>query len=826
MQSNGNNNGEEGNASSSLKPPPMDNIMTQAERERQKALQEAQQVMDSMGINQLDHFNLLGVVANPRGSQHGGSAYPTPTTPTAMSSAHGPNNNSTHSDGSGVMFTDTYQTFESTITSVTEQIEALNHVFEDWSRQYLNDYYYQEAADAIPESQLSELPPELTQLDMSTLQVYLKKSGVLAQTYQRHHQEQQQKKMRQKQLQKRIADATAAAAAAAASPLFQEEAPSSKEEHESDTKPPAKSVDDDDDDDDDNSQENLDLMDIPDIFFQEDFDLTDPRTFRALLLTDDNNDHHHQHQTDASASRGRPPPTPKNNKHNNAASSGPPITAESLRASLEESTYDLFQVPPPDAFTGYLDKVEVALLEQVREKSEAFFQETNRFAQLKEWVSELLADVQRIRGLLEGQARAIESWQRVPQWDQKRKQLAHFERILEGTNEVLRCKQCIGGLLQAKDDLGAVEQIQYARRLLAGTVENDGEESGGATGGGSSSVEQGGEAKLPQHVVENEVTIELGRLQALRTVGQQLDQYESLVVTSLTEELVDIFLEWNTSKLANVYGLSNGGAPTSSKSMEIHRRTLNIVQSLNMCHALSHMTKFYSTRLHDMIRMTVRTTVGEFAADATSKGPGTSVSVSVTAMSLERFIDCLDMLFEQLLTLLTAAAGVDEFCRNEGLTLRDDTSGTKTNGELYNGNSSHGNKSESNATSDEDGKQNNETAIRAILASAAELSSKSIAELLRLRKEVHSLVSLDDMSQIWDTCTKFAEEVEKLSGHKCLAVRSMLLTQAKAFVERKHDSNMTSLAAALDSERWTQCEVSLRETSGFELTTDLQRCSS
>ena len=63
------------------------------------------------------------------------------------------------------------------------------------------------------------------------------------------------------------------------------------------------------------------------------------------------------------------------------------------------------------------------------------------------------------------------------------------------------------------------------------------------------------------------------------------------------------------------------------------------------------------------------------------------------------------------------------------------------------------------------------------------------------------------MRRIWDTCTKFVEEVEKLSGHKCVALRSMLLTQAKAFVERKHDSNMTALAAALDSERWTQCEV-------------------
>lgn len=104
--------------------------------------------------------------------------------------------------------------------------------------------------------------------------------------------------------------------------------------------------------------------------------------------------------------------------------------------------------------------------------------------------------------------------------------------------------------------------------------------------------------------------------------------------------------------------------------------------------------------------------------------------------------------------------------------------------------------------------QPSHTGIAAILVSAAELSSKSIAELLRLRKEVHSMVTLEEIRQIWDTCMKFIEDVEKLSGHKCTALRSMLFVQAKAFVERKHESNMSSLAAALDSERWAQCEVS------------------
>jgi hypothetical protein len=59
---------------------------------------------------------------------------------------------------------------------------------------------------------------------------------------------------------------------------------------------------------------------------------------------------------------------------------------------------------------------------------------------------------------------------------------------------------------------------------------------------------------------------------------------------------------------------------------------------------------------------------------------------------------------------------------------------------------------------------------------------------------------------------QFTVELEKLSDYKATALRSTLLAQAKAFVERQHESNMSSLVAALDSERWTQCDVSLVRT--------------
>ena len=106
------------------------------------------------------------------------------------------------------------------------------------------------------------------------------------------------------------------------------------------------------------------------------------------------------------------------------------------------------------------------------------------------------------------------------------------------------------------------------------------------------------------------------------------------------------------------------------------------------------------------------------------------------------------------------------------------------------------------------------TRLAAALAAAADLSEKSVSELLRLRREAHSLVSFDGMRHLWDTSLTFTHQLEKFSGRKAYGLRSTLLAQAKSFVERKHEANMSALVAALDSERWVQCNVSL---PGYDL---------
>lgn len=619
---------------------------------RERAIREADDVVELLAEHDLDGFNLLGVVANPRGHS------------TASTNDH--NHAASHRRVSSNSTSTSHEqsTFGATLSSVTEQIDTINTLFDSWSRHYLgtNDdssglMEYLPPTDIV--GQLAELPVELTHLDLATVQVYLETCGSSAHQF-------TSRKNEHHYWHENIAPD---------SDLGDMEA------------------------NDDEFMARLEDQ-IPDIFFETYFDLTDPKTFCKLLVGNEGDDHEDDNHED------------DNDENTVEMTANLGHLSESLRAP----TKDILRLPPPDSFTGHLDKVEIALLQQVRSKSIAFFHETNRFGQLKEWIAALVGEVQRVRSLLDDvQTKSVVAWELIPLLDKQRQDLSTLSKTLDSANDILRCKASISGLLSANDDLGAAEQIQYGRKLLHGHDE----------------------------------TKHLDKLLAFNSVSDQFNQYESLIVANLGEELVEVFLSWNTF----------------NKSARERARELSL--GLEMCDAMPRIARLYENRLLDNIRVTVRTTVGEFAEDQADA----SVKTCVTSMSLERFQDCLEMLFEQVMDMLKSAVGVTEYCKEDGIKFA-------------------------------------ENGGRGSVASAVELSSKSLSELLRLRKEAHSLVTLDEMKSLWDTCIGFTIQLEKLSDFKATGLRSTLLAQAKAYVERQHESNMSSLVAALDSERWTQCDVS------------------
>ena len=288
----------------------------------------------------------------------------------------------------------------------------------------------------------------------------------------------------------------------------------------------------------------------------------------------------------------------------------------------------------------------------------------------------------------------------------------------------------------------------------------------------------------------------------------------------LSNELVESFLSWN--------GSSNGELLTSMSSSNSSIASASKVKytilAMKKCGKLSTMADIYREKLCDTIRVTIKTTVSECAADAakdsslTPNASGTIVSIpekgndsnddtgagsskssiieGVTSMSFDQFMECLDMIYDHVLSLLKSAAGVNKFCLEEGISFKDEDALDKRSGD--DGSNSHVNANVSSSSS----------SSPSALSAGADLSHRSISELLRLRKDTHSLITFEEMRRLWDSCLAFTLQLERISGQKAYVLRSTLLAQAKAFVERKHEANMSSLAAALDTERWMQCDVS------------------
>eukprot|EP00804_Cyclotella_cryptica_P006867 CCRYP_010965-RA/>CCRYP_010965-RA protein AED:0.07 eAED:0.07 QI:0/0/0/1/1/1/4/0/1501 len=579
---------------------------------------------------------------------------------------------------------------------------------------------------------------------------------------------------------------------------------------------------------------------VPEIFFSPYFDLTDPICFEKLLVVSDEEVAEirakeaklhalaEQKVREAEEVAKEMPRMewwhrdlrPGNlrlklrmeNHPTHEVASGASLTKDAHRTNTPTDG-NVITLRKPETFTSHLDAIELALLDQVRSKSDSFFRETNRFSELQHLVTASVDEVRNLRTDLQSlRERCVTNVELVPIMDDSRRDLRAILRVLEAAEDVVNCKASIASLMSAGDHLGAVEAIRLARSLLAAppigeddTTSNDDDLEKDDVSTSNDDVDANGHP--PQH------KLCLGKLKALSKVGEQLNEYEKLVVRNLTDELVDTFLSWGSSQ--NSGGDDTGNTfdyrspPRVALSFDRRSKIRGVVQSLRLCGQLSGAGVAYQKRLCELISVTVKAIVTECVADAaTAAGSGAAdqgalakgTMAGVASMSLEQFLDCINMLFEQVLGLLWGAVAVNKFCIEEGIILNDKSQAVDAKASASS--------SAENAQPSGDNAQHTPSATAASLAAAADLAEKSVSELLRLRREAHSLVSFDGMRQLWDTSLTFTLQLERFSGRKAYGLRSTLLSQAKSFVERKHEANMSTLVAALDSERWVQCNVS------------------
>jgi len=852
---------------------------------RAKATTEANDVLNTMAYQngRIENFNLLGVVTSPRMllaanmSSHNHNN-------TSTGAGAGAASSDTSSAGTGSFMdyiissptasnantnTNTNTSTLSSVTgSISKELESLNSTIYSYSRNYLahanaTTNYYASAmihgtsndsnnhrllsSDPLDfENELlqsmmlngdvenkirsmEELPKDLVDLDLTSVEGYLRKCGGLANSFEDYL---KQLKLSRKHGNQYRVDG-----------LDEDDYNYDEEDNDEDLEENAELINDylnsygksHTSDDYYQHAEEDPISSVPEIFSSPFFDLTDPKTFESLLVLDDNA------VTDDD----------DGDDDGNQFGSG------------EDDDHEpIIKLSKPEKLTQYLDTIELGLLNQVRSKSDSFFRETNRFSYLKSLVADLVDEVKSLRSNLEiVKERSVIEVELIPIMDRRRKSIQVLGMILDQITEVVNVKSSVAGLIASGDFLGAVEAIHKARSLLTNShnhhhIDGDGEN---------------GQQQQQQRCFP------LGKVVALHKINDQLAQYENLVVRDLSNDLVELFLSWNISSnsITSITGgtsssssnsnntitlsfvkdsnsfltTSTNGINTNAEQQRI--KVKHTIMALKKCKKISTMADIYREKLSETIRVTIRTIVNECAFDAANTSSAavaatkknknstatativsipdkngvdeslttkTSITEGVTSMTFEQFMDCLDMIFEQSLSLLTSAAAVNKFCLEEGISLKDDNEDNDYNND-HNSNVAHGDKtqgsngesrpsSNTNASSSAMTNAAAGTTKPSALSAASDLSHKSISELLRIRKDAHSLITFEDMRRLWDSCLAFTLQVEKVSAQKAYGLRSTLLAQAKAFVERKHEANMASLVAALDGERWNQCDVS------------------
>ena len=426
----------------------------------------------------LENFNLLGVVTSPRmldmnssrhnnngsmrnitsdshhlGSNAGGGGTPVAN---ASSSSREATDSSTTATSS---YTD--PNFLSTMsTSISKEIESLNSTLYSYSRSYLGQYpgegpaldFQQELGyDDVPTRQLEELPKELVDLDLKGVEGYLRKTGALTMRFVSRDGESERVL---------VGDGDYDSIGQASKGEDREE-----------------------------SVQKDQTSSVPDIFFSPNFDLTNPKTFESILVMDDDtiDDVDDDELEEMEGSNG----------------------ALAFHSKKSFDSAPLVRVEKLEKFTQYLDDIELALLNQVRSKSDSFFRETNRFSYLKSLVADSVEESQALQSQLALiRERAITDVEMVPILDKKRTDITVLGTVLDEILDVIEVKGSIAGLIAAGDYLGAVDAIQMARKLLNGE-----------------SIDEVSNGSGKRFV--------LGKLNALSKVNDQLAKYENLVVSKI-----------------------------------------------------------------------------------------------------------------------------------------------------------------------------------------------------------------------------------------------------------------------------------------------------
>ncbi|OCF43342.1 hypothetical protein I317_02780 [Kwoniella heveanensis CBS 569] len=94
-----------------------------------------------------------------------------------------------------------------------------------------------------------------------------------------------------------------------------------------------------------------------------------------------------------------------------------------------------------------------------------------------------------------------------------------------------------------------------------------------------------------------------------------------------------------------------------------------------------------------------------------------------------------------------------------------------------------------------------------VLISACELAHARSSKILAVRSEQHAALALDEFVEMFKENWEFVLASEKLAGRMIVSLRGVTAAQARAFLVSYHAMRLTKSAKLVEEEQWTQIDV-------------------
>lgn len=514
------------------------------------------------------------------------------------------------------------------------------------------------------------------------------------------------------------------------------------------------------------------LSTIPNVYFEDAFQLENPRIFDVVS----------EHAEIVK------PPTGSQSQNQNGAPR-PPRKSLATNAILQEK------------LSWYMDTVEVHLITSISNASTSFFAALGSLRDLEHEAADSVSRIQKLRGDLAklDQDMAMGGLE-VANLRRRHENLRKLGRAVEQVSRVVEHAKNCESLVDKGEYNAASDGMQSLERLIAGQSEHD-----------------------------SEGLIDLRQLKALQGLSDGLDHlqlriskgFETRFLEALVSDLrrhvekvppADTLRRWaNTFQRARGEARVQSAAPAYMETNGELRE--NLLASLNGLSG-SGQTGRATTAFRDAVMKEMKALIRkhlpsssdddvESVTSVSTRG-GKQLSQQEKSAILARNLRALDEdaaeeLFVKIYT------GISEALRRLSVQIKvlldvtstvdaPQQSNTRTNGQVPEGQRGRSKSLQEEVTQALD--------LSSLLGQAVEIAQTQITRVLKVRTEQSVRMPLDRFVRYFTLNRLFADECEAVSGHSGSALKSIVAGQLTAFVHGTSEVLNQRISQTLDSDQW------------------------